>query len=163
MANILPSPELETLPKNNQEMKSTSLILMLCLFMSCSNGIVEFRPPITGKQVAENWSSIIENSQPCDSDGCGPNSYKLFRVKYPSFSLLFTGSRSEEYDQFETFFHLRQEFEGKTTDMNMFIQLGYQGYLNETEFFHVTENIEIPESDNYIGISDTGLVIPSRQ
>ena len=133
------------------------------MLLSCSSDIGEFEPPITGKEIGERWEEVRKNAIPCDFPGCGSANYSLFRVKYPSFSLLFTGSRQESYDRFESFFNVYREMNGSITDYRLFVLLGEEGYLTDTEFFHVTENVEIPEEDQYIGISDTGLVIPSRQ
>lgn len=144
-------------------MRKPFLFLLCCMLLSCSSDIAEFDPPITGKEIGERWEEIRENAVPCDFPGCGSANYNLFRVKYPSFSLLFTGSRVDGYDRFESFFNVYREMNGSITDYRLFVLLGEEGYLMETEFFHVTENIEIPEGDQYIGISDTGLVIPSRQ
>lgn len=144
-------------------MRKPFIFLFLCALLSCSSDIAEFAPPITGKEIGERWEEVRKNAIPCDFPGCGTAVYCLFRVRYPSFSLLFTGSKLDSYNQFESFFNVYREMNGSTTDYNLFVLLGEEGYLKATEFFHVTENIEIPEEDQYIGISDTGLVIPSRQ
>lgn len=133
------------------------------MILSCSSDIAEFSPPITGKEIGERWDEVRDNAQPCDIPGCGEAARKLFRVKYPRFSLLFTGYRVDSYDRFESHFHVYREMDGKVTDYNLFVLLGEEGYLKDDEFYHVTENIEIPEEDQYIGVADTGLVIPSRQ
>ena len=133
--------------------------------MSCTSqsGPIVFDIPATGKEIAEKWPEIRKNAQPCDKEPCGDSEFVLFKVKYPKFNLVFTGTKEETLEPATGYMNVCKEMDGEITDYNLFVWIGNDGYFHEDEFYHQSDSQELSDDDSFIGVSDTGLVIPSRQ